>query len=402
MANGVKMLLRCVITLCCLAPTLVDAQEPPAVPSSVREADGVIPEPDSLTQLVLFVDRHLGKGDLTNGIYVDYASMIPGAGWGSAGPGWRHWYAKDYLFVDSSAAVSVTGFKTAQARVEVPGFLKSRLALGIQGRWQNYGRMDFFGGGPDSTPDRSIYSIESRQATAYASLRPVRWLAFGGQIGWMDPRSHYVAGDLLKGLADHRTFVPTELSMTIDTRDFPERPSSGILLRGVGARYDDRTSGANTFKRYEAEAAGFLPIGRGRLVLAAHGWFVRSDLEPGKSVPFYLQPGLGGSNTLRSFMDYRFRDDNMLVANAEARIALLTHLELALFADAGNVAKRASSLDLDKRSYGAGLRLHTRRQTFLLFDAAKGNEGWMYLVRLRDPLAPLRLTRRPTLVPFAP
>ena len=81
-------------------------------------------------------------------------------------------------------------------------------------------------------------------------------------------------------------------------------------------------------------------------------------------------------NTLRSFTDYRFHDDNMLLANAELRLALMTHLDLAVFADAGNVAARAGDLDLDKRSYGAGFRLHTRRETFAMVDVAHGDEGW--------------------------
>ena len=132
--------------------------------------------------------------------------------------------------------------------------------------------------------------------------------------------------------------MPTELSLTIDTRDFPNHPTSGVLLRGVGARYDDRTSGLNTFNRYEGEAAGFVPIAGGRVVLALHGWLVRSDTRDGQTVPFYLQPSLGGLNTLRSYTDYRFHDDNMLLAQAELRLALMTHLDVAVFADAGNVA----------------------------------------------------------------
>ncbi len=75
------------------------------------------------------------------------------------------------------------------------------------------------------------------------------------------------------------------------------------------------------------------------------GWSVRKS-NAGHSVPFYLQPSLGGSNSLRSFTDYRFHDDNMLLANAEVRLALMTHLDLAVFADAGNVASRAGDLDL--------------------------------------------------------
>lgn len=373
------------------------------MPSSASEPQGFIPEPDPVTRAALFADRQLGKGDLTNGIYVDYGSMIPGAGWGSAGPGYRRWFSKDSLFIDASASISTQGYKQAQGRIEVPGFLKSRLALGTQFRWQDFGGVDYFGS-DEGTSEKSLtlYSITSRQITAYATLRLMRWMGITGQIGWMNPKAQYVEGPLLKGLDDKRTFVPTEVSMLIDTRDFPDHPSSGIVLRALGARYDDRTAGTNSFKRYEGEAAGFLPIGGGRVVLALHGWLVRSDLEPGQSVPFYLQPGLGGSNTLRSFLDYRFRDDNMLVANAEVRLALMTHLDLAAFADAGSVASRANDLDLDKRSYGGGLRFHTRRQTFALFDMAKGAEGWTYLFRLKDPLALTRLTKKQTLAPFAP
>lgn len=398
-----KLLIRLAVLLICLAPLAANAQESPAVPRNATEASGLISEPDLLTRAALFADRQLGKGDLTNGIYWDYGSMIPGAGWGSIGPGYRHWYSKDLMFVDASAAISVHGFTTVQGRIEAPGFLKSRLAIGAQGRRQDFGKVDYFGSDVGTSRDsESHYSIKSVQLTGYATFRPTRWLGIGGKVGWMNPESEYVDGSLLKGLNDKRTFIPTELSMTIDTRDFPEHPTQGVIVRTAAARYDDRTSGSNSFKRYEGEAAGFVPIWNGRVVLALHGWLVRSDVEPGRSVPFYLQPGLGGSNSLRAFVDYRFRDDNMLLTNTEVRLALMTHVDFALFADAGSVASHPGDLDLDKRSYGGGFRLHTRRTTFALFDVAKGAEGWTYGFRLKDPLALTRLTKKNTLVPFAP
>ena len=92
----------------------------------------------------------------------------------------------------------------------------------------------------------------------------------------------------------------------------------------------------------------------------------------------------------------------MLLATAELRLALMTHLDLAMFADAGNVAKRAGDLDLDKRSYGFGFRFHTRRETFATVDIAHGDEGWRAMFRLKDPLMFGRLTRKTTLVPFVP
>ena len=371
------------------------------MPSSTTEPQGIFPEPGLITRAVLFADRHLGKGDLTNGIYVEYGNMIPGAGWLSIGPGYKHWYAKDSVFVNAAAAISVNNYRMGAARVELPKFLKSRLALGAQVRWQDFGRIDYFGAGADTTEDMaSVYGVESTQLTAYATLRPFRWMDIGGQIGWTNPDVSHVEGPF--GASEKRTFVPTELSLTIDTRDFPGHPTSGVILRGVGARYDDRTTGLNTFNRYEGEAAGFLPIAGGRMVVALHGWLVRSETSEGHSVPFYLQPSMGGITTLRSFTDYRFRDNNMLVANAEVRLALMTHLDFAVFADAGNVAARASDLDLAKRSYGAGFRLHTRRETFAMVDAATGDEGWKVSFRLKDPLGFGRITRRALLVPFVP
>lgn len=374
------------------------------MPSSATEPQGMVAEPAPITRAVLFADRHLGKGDLTNGIYVDYGNMLPGAGWLSIGPGYKHWYAKDNLFIDASASISVQSYRMAQARIEAPKFLKSRLGLGAQARWQDFGRVDYFDVGPaTSVDDLSIYGIESTQLTAFATLRPFRWMDIGGQIGWMNPVTNYHQGPFLSRLVSRTEFVPIEVSATIDTRDFPGHPTRGIVLRGVGARYEDRTSGAQSFDKVEGEAAGFLPLGGGRVVLALHGWYVGTEARSsGGTVPFYLQPSLGGLNTMRGYTDFRFHDDHMLVANAEMRLALMTHLDFAVFADAGNVAPRRGNLNLDKRSYGAGFRLHTRRETFAMLDMAKGDEGWRFLFRLKDPMSLGRLNKRATLVPFVP
>jgi hypothetical protein len=397
------MLLRCAFALMCFSPVAVFAQEPPALPSSASEPQGMVAEPGGLTRAVLFADRHLGKGDLTNGIYVDWGNMIPGAGWLSIGPGYKHWYGKDSLFVDASASVSVRSYRMAQARIEAPKFLKSRLALGAQARWQDFGRVDYFDVGPNTTLDqRSRYSIESTQLTAYATLRPARWFDIGAQIGWMNPDTGHVGGPFLTRLEGKHTFIPSEVSATIDTRDFPGHPTSGIVLRGVGARYDDRSGGAMSFDKVEGEAAGFLPLAGGRAVVALHGWYVGPEPRNGGTVPFYLQPGLGGLSTLRGYTDYRFHDNHMVVANAELRLALMTHLDLAFFADAGNVAARRDDLDFAKRDYGVGFRLHTRRETFAIVDLARGDEGWRVMFRLKDPMSLGRLNKKSTLVPFVP
>ena len=80
----------------------------------------------------------------------------------------------------------------------------------------------------------------------------------------------------------------------------------------------------------------------------------------------------------------------------------MTHVDTAFFIDAGNVAPRAGDLNLERRSYGAGLRLHTRRYTFARVDVAHGSEGWRVMFRLDDPLTLARLKRRTALIPVVP
>jgi hypothetical protein len=391
-----------VFVFLCAAPERVAAQEQLPVPDGYSEPQGFIAEPNAITRATLFADRHLGKGDLNNGFYVDFGKMIPGAGWLSAGPGYRQWVGKDTMLLDGSAAYSWNGYKSAQGRIVLPKFLKSRLALGTQVRWVDFGAIDYFGVGPDTLESAlTTFGIEATHVVAHATLRPTRWFDIDAEIGVLSPSLKDGSLGRIVPADEQPTFIPTQLSMTIDTRNYREHPTTGVLLRGAAARYDDRDTGAFTHRRYEGEAAGFLPMFGERAVLALHGMVVTTPREDG-TVPFYLLPSLGGANSLRSFADYRFHDRNMLVANAELRLAMMTHVDLAFFTDAGNVAARIQDLDLDKRSYGAGLRLHTRRQTFARVDMATGAEGWRFLFRLTDPLAFTRLERRASVVPSVP
>jgi hypothetical protein len=394
------------LALLCATASSAFAQEPratpqssPPIPESASEPQGFIAEPTLIERAVIFSDRHFGNGDMTNGFYIDFANMIPGAGWISGGPGYRHWYARDRVFVDTSAAISWRGYKTAQGRLELPRIAKSRLALGSQLKWHDFTHVDFFGEGPD-TPEfnRSEYQLTSTNLVGYATLRPVESIAIGTELGVLKPSVSKTAFVV----ADQPTFVHSEVSVTADTRDFPNHPTRGALLRAAAADYSDRDAGIFSFRRYEGEAAGFLPLAGSRVVVALHGWLVASDTGDGRLVPFYLQPSLGGHNSLRSYANYRFHDRNMLVVNAETRIAMMTHVDAALFVDAGNVGARVSDLNLNKRSYGAGLRLHSRRQTFARLDVASGDEGWRFLFRLTDPLSLARLSRRAANVPFVP
>lgn len=51
---------------------------------------------------------------------------------------------------------------------------------------------------------------------------------------------------------DEPRFLHTETSLVADTRDYPDHPTSGALLRVAGARFDDQDTGLHSFQRFES------------------------------------------------------------------------------------------------------------------------------------------------------
>ena len=399
------------------AAALLCAFQVPAPAQTSDAPQGFLNEPGVIERAAIFMDRRQGNGEFKNGFYPDLFNMVPGAGWISVGPGYRSWYAKDHVFVDASAAISWRQYQKAQARFELPRLARGRLALGSQFQWQDFTQVNYFGEGPQTHPSNSSeYRIKSHDVVGYVTLKPAEWTGIGVTFGRMRPSilphagwferdrpdtSEMFPADPVYALANQPTFLHRGLSLTADTRDFPGHPTRGGSYRAAAVSHSD-SEDAFSFTRYEVEGAHFLPLADSRVVVALHGWLVAADPSDGQTVPFYFLPSLGGANTLRAYPDYRFHDRNLLVINAEGRLAMTAHVDAAVFIDAGNVAPRLGDLNLDRRSYGAGLRLHTHRQTFARVDVARGDEGWRLVLRFTDPLDLSRLTRRVAAAPFVP
>jgi len=405
-------------TLVMAAPRAAVAQD--TVPQPSAGVPGILPEPHFIIRAIDFATRTMGDGSgEKSGLYPEMANMITGAGWISAGPGFRQWFGGDRAILDMSAAMSWRSYKMARGRFEFTNLAKSRLALGSEVKWQDYTQNTYFGSGPDSLEsNRSEYRVKSLNAVGYSNLRPVKWLTIGARGGWLrspdllEPSGKFNRGNPAAQLmfpgeaafarADQPAYLHGELSVTADTRDRRSHPLNGGLYRASWSRFSDRDGGNFSFRRVDAEAAQFATIDAARLTVAAHGWLVASDTDTGHDIPFYLMPSLGGNNTLRAFANYRFHDRNLAVANVELRLALLDHFDAALFADAGNVAARVGDLNFDRRSFGVGVRMHSAKATFARLDVAHGSEGWRLTFNTADPLHLSRLSRRTAPIPFVP
>jgi hypothetical protein len=361
-----------------------------AIPAG--EPVGLLSEPLFFERTLVFVDRHMGNGDSRSGIVYDYRGIPSGSGV-AGGMGYRWWANNDRRVTDGTITFSSGGDRVVSGRVEWPSLMNRRLIAGSQVRLQQFRNLAVYDAATPS-PAKETYDLNTFDAVGYATLRLQRWMSVDASLGWL-AEPDVSLGPAIEDVAH------TGLSFAVDTRDLPGHPLRGGLYRVSRADYFGRND-STRFTRYEAEAAHFVPVADGRVVLGARGWIASTASESGV-LPFYFLPSLGGDNSLRGFTNFRFRDRALLLVNAEARLALLRHLDAAVFVDAGSVAARTRALGLDERSYGFGFRIHSRRDTFGRLDIAHSREGWRAVLKVGDALNPWRrTTQRAAVVPFEP
>jgi hypothetical protein len=402
-------------------PSVADPPAQAAPPIAPERPSGLMGEPGFLSSVIDFTNQRFrdSASKPKNGFYPELSNMITGSGWVSLGPGYRRYFADDHGMFDTSAALSWRMYKMAQARLEAQQLADGHLLLGTQFMWQDNTQVNHFGVGPDVLEDaRSQYRMQSHDLVGYATVTTTDWLAITGKVGWlghpklMDPGGTFVGDfpstrdafptDAAASLSEQPAFLHSEAAVTADTRDYRGHPTHGSMYRAALTNYWDRTDGFYTFHTWEAEGLHYVPLADARVVLAFHGWTVSGNPVGGHDIPFYLLPSIGGSRTLRSYHDFQFHDNNVLLVSAESRFALYTHLDAALFADAGNVARHFSDLNLDKTSYGVGVRLHNQRTTLARLDVAHGAQGWHFIASTSEPFRLPRVRRATAIIPFTP
>ena len=103
-------------------------------------------------------------------------------------------------------------------------------------------------------------------------------------------------------------------------------------------------------------------------------------------VPFYLQPTLGGPDTLRGYRVNRFYGDNSVMVNAEYRWQLSALVDMVAFADGGKVFNRWEQWNLHglQSDAGFGLRFRGRSKVVFSFDTGFSHEGFQIWFRANN------------------
>jgi outer membrane protein assembly factor BamA len=143
----------------------------------------------------------------------------------------------------------------------------------------------------------------------------------------------------------------------LDRTDNRLGPRGGTYLLANFSHLMDRGQGQYSFERLDLEGQQYIAVLQPAAGDRLRGRTNLTYTRDGRQVPFYLQPVLGGSDDLRGFRPFRFYGDQSMVMNAEYRWEVFSGLDMALFFDAGKVARRRSDLDFSNLETAAGIGL---------------------------------------------
>lgn len=311
-----------------------------------------------------------------------------GVGIGYDSPRDQRWYR------EAEAMVTVRRYWSLEAETGIQSS-RGRSRLGVFGEIRHMGRLDYYGIGPDSLwQNRSAFRLRETTIGTRGWFRPAPAVRLGGSVAMYVPdlgsgtnRSvlsieRVFSASSVPGFSAEPTFGRyrgfAELVYPVisdsDAADHLDnyRGTYQVALEAVR----DHELGRHSFHRWETEVQQRIPGLRPGQRLTVHGMVAVTERDA--DVPFYMLYTLGGSSglksfrpdmigtdgtraTLRSYKNFRFRDRDLLLMQAEYRIPLMDAVQATVFVDAGQVAPRPSDLFKNLRT-GTGFSLSYMRK----------------------------------------
>lgn len=152
------------------------------------------------------------------------------------------------------------------------------------------------------------------------------------------------------------------VSQSYDTRNSNNYPTKGFFGRVTYQYAPDMFGGGDfTGSQIKVNIRNFWSLAP-KVVLGVQGLY---HTVQGTKTPFYLLPQLGNDEIMRGYYTGRYRDENLLAAQAELRYRFMNRFGIVAFVGGGRVFSNGNfSLRDMKPNYGVGGRY--------FFDTAKG------------------------------
>jgi outer membrane protein assembly factor BamA len=329
-------------------------------------------KPPELNGAEKFVDR-LGKWGLleteARGVYPLLDSVYPGGGF-AAGLGARKPFG-DSGAISVKGAYSINSFWRAQTDVSLPSFASNRGRVTLTAGYLDAPDVKYYGIGQDSDKSaKTFFGYTPYGGGGRLDFDVIPNLSIGGGATYIDIATE--SGATGPSIADRFTpadtpgleldqfkYVNSTARAVYDWRRRLGYGGSGGLYRIQFDDFRETDHDQYSFRSLEAEVRQLFPLMRANWVVALRGVATITDVDATEAVPYFMLPSLGGGSTLRGFPDFRFRDRNRLVMNAELRWTPARFIDMAMFYDTGKVAARKADLDLSdlEDSYGIGMRI---------------------------------------------
>jgi hypothetical protein len=384
-----------------LLPTVSSAQETREALLEKQRADKAAAlqpyDPGRLEEWMLWYEEQGLPERLSphDGFYVGYGYnyKVTGSGFG-VGAGFRHDLFDRRARMDVGGGITFRNYQMLFADFSMPYLADERFEVGGRVVYQHHPQEDYWGLGMDTVSENRVsYNVDYTDYQARAIARPKPWLEAAARFGLVNgdvgpghdkryPSIEEVFTDpTAPGLAAQPDYRYTELSGAVDYRDYPGNARAGGFYSARWRKYTDLDLDTYSFGELDLLAQQFFPIWDKKRVFAAQIRLLSTDPDNGQQVPFYFMPTVGGGNSLRSYSDYRFRDQNVLYFNVEYRWEAFSGLDMALFYDRGVAAPTLDDLSLGdaEDGYGIGFRFNTYKAVWMLLDIGfGGNEGVKY------------------------
>ena len=357
-----------------------------------ERTSGIVKQVSKFTERGLLEGARSGEG--TNGFQVVLGGMRSGNG-ASFGVGYRRVdLLNERLGFRTTARGTIQEAYMFDFELNFPRLADRGTEFQLYTKYENSPLMDYYGPGPGSNrANRSSYRLEDFAVDL--RLRQRLWNRFYARaLGGLylpntgpGKRKDFPTTDEkftpeeTPGLGVQPRFLRAGATLQYDWRDLPSGPRSGGNYFATYTRYWDQQLRKHSFHNLDTAVEQYIPYFNSTRVIALRLAAVMTYAGEGQSIPFYLQPTLGGNQYLRGFARYRFYDQSAILAVAEHRWHLFSGGHAALFFEAGKVAPKASQVNFHNLEYsgGIGFRFTLGDAVITRIDNAVSREGYRFI-----------------------
>jgi outer membrane protein assembly factor BamA len=290
----------------------------------------------------------------------------------------------------ASAQVSMKGYQKYEVAYATPHFLTNHVFAEVRATYRDLPEETFYGRGNNTrSEDEAIYGLKDRSVAGQIGINVRKHVKVGGQLGWIDTTASEGTRTVLPSVLDNFSasslpgfdntpaYLRTGAIVDVDYRDEPGNPRAGARYTARVSSFKDLDLSLHDFTQYDFDVQQYIPFFNQRRVIALRARTTLTRTADSEAIPFYMLPTIGGSDDVRGFEDFRFRDRNAVALNAEYRWEAFSGMDVALFADAGQVAARVSDMSLRdmKTAAGFGFRFNTAKKVFYRVDVGFSREG---------------------------